>query len=148
MEVPVSNPSAAVPLGTRPTGSDRLGLGQTSAPAEFDRPLNDPEAGEARRPIEDDAEQDSDRRGGDQSERSLDFGARSEQELSSRARISAEQEAARMRRDGDDQPDESALRDGGSLGQDGVEALRRRVELAVRLAGPTEEPRRELNVII
>ena len=147
MEVPVSNPSAAVPLGTRPTGSDRLGLGQTSAPAEFDRPLNDPEAGEARRPLEDDAEQDSDRRGGDQSDRSLEFGARSEQELSSRARISAEQEAARMRRDGDTQ-DDSAIRDGSSLGQDGVEALRRRVELAVRLAGPTEEPRRELNVVV
>lgn len=147
MEVPVSNPSAAVPLGTRPTGSDRLGLGQTAAPAEFDRPLNDPEAGEARRPIEDHAEQDGDRRGGDQSDRSLDFGARSEQELSSRARISAEQEAARMRRDGDALND-SVIRDGGSLGQDGVEALRRRVELAVRLAGPTEEPRRELNVVV
>lgn len=147
MDAPVTNPSSAVPLGTRPTGSDRLGLGQTSAPAEFDRPLNDPEAGAARRPIEDHAEQDADRRGGEQSGRELDFGPRSEQEMSSRARISAEMEAFRNGGDGSD-PQGEVARDGSALGQDGVEALRRRVELAVRLAGPTEEPRRELNVIV
>ncbi len=144
MEVPVTNPSAAVPVGTRPTGSDRLGLGQLSTPADFDRPLNDPEAGEARRPIEDRAEQDENRRGDAEQDQGLAFPPRSEQEMASRARVAAQIEAFRNGNDGA----EAAPPDGGVLGGGGVEALRRRVELAVSLAGPAEEPRRELNVVI
>lgn len=142
MEVPVSNPSAAVPIGTRPTGSDRLGLGQLSTPAEFERPLNDPEAGEARRPIEDRTEQEENRGGNAEQDQGLSFPPRSEQEMASRARVAAQIEAFRN----GDEP--AAPSDGGVLGGGGVEALRRRVELAVSLAGPTEEPRRELNVVI
>ncbi|WP_018873655.1 hypothetical protein [Thioalkalivibrio sp. ALJ16] len=145
MEVPVTNPSAAVPLGTRPTGSDRLGLGQLATPADFDRPLNDPEAGAPRRAIEDRPEQDQNRRGeGEQQESGLGFPPRSEQEMASRARVAAQIEAFR---NGDDTR-ETAAPDGGALSGVGVEALRRRVELAVSLAGPSEEPRRELNVVI
>ncbi|WP_024325970.1 hypothetical protein [Thioalkalivibrio sp. AKL19] len=143
MEVPVTNPSAAVPVGTRPTGSDRLGLGQLSTPADFDRPLNDPEAGEARRPIEDRTEQDENRRGDAEQDQGLAFPPRSEQEMASRARVAAQIEAFRSGNDATDAP-----ADGGPLGGGGVEALRRRVELAVSLAGPAEEPRRELNVVI
>ncbi|MFO7954087.1 hypothetical protein [Thioalkalivibrio sp.] len=144
MEVPVTNPSAAVPVGTRPTGSDRLGLGQLSTPADFDRPLNDPEAGEARRPIEDRSEQDENRRGDAEQDQGLAFPPRSEQEMASRARVAAQIEAFRS----GNETSEAAPPDGGPLGGGGVEALRRRVELAVSLAGPAEEPRRELNVVI
>ncbi|WP_019625749.1 hypothetical protein [Thioalkalivibrio sp. ALJT] len=145
MDVPVTNPSAAVPPGTRPTGNDRLGLGQTATPADFDRPLNDPEAGAPRRAIEDRPEQDQNRRGeGEQSETGLAFPPRSEQEMASRARVAAQIEAFR---NGDD-PRETATTDGSELAGPGIETLRRRVELAVSLAGPTEQPRRELNVVV
>ncbi|WP_018145334.1 hypothetical protein [Thioalkalivibrio sp. AKL6] len=143
MEVPVSNPSAAVPIGTRPTGSDRLGLGQLSTPADFERPLNDPEAGAARRPLEDRPEQDDNRRGDAEPDQGLAF-PRSDQEMASRARVAAQIEAFRS---GNDSA-EAMPADGGPLSGGGVEALRRRVELAVSLAGPAEEPRRELNVVI
>lgn len=144
MEVPVTNPSAAVPVGTRPTGNDRLGLGQLSTPADFDRPLNDPEAGEARRPIEDRAEQDENRRGDTDQDQGLAFPPRSEQEMASRARVAAQIEAFRS----DNEAAGTAQADGGPVDGVGVEALRRRVELAVSLAGPAEEPRRELNVVV
>ncbi len=145
MDAPVTNPSAAVPIGTRPTGSERLGLGQLSAPTEFDRPLNDPEAGAARRAIEDRREQDENRRGDDGgSERG--FATPSDRELASRARVAAEVEAFQNRFAGSGE--DRAPSDGGALDGAGVEALRRRVELAVSLAGPMEEPRRELNIVI
>ncbi|WP_018948629.1 hypothetical protein [Thioalkalivibrio sp. ALMg11] len=143
MEVPVSNPSAAIPIGTRPTGSDRLGLGQLSTPADFERPLNDPEAGAARRPLEDRPEQDDNRRGDAEQDQGLAF-PRSDQEMASRARVAAQIEAFRSGNDSAEAPPA----DGSPLGGAGVEALRRRVELAVSLAGPAEEPRRELNVVI
>jgi len=146
MEVPVNNPSAAVPVGTRPTGNDRLGLGQLATPADFERPLNDPEAGAARRPIEDRPQQEENRRSDAEQEQELAFPPRSEQEMVSRARVAAQIETSRS----GDARDEAGGRfpDGRSLDGVGVEALRRRVELAVSLAGPSEEPRRELNVVV
>ncbi|WP_018871163.1 MULTISPECIES: hypothetical protein [unclassified Thioalkalivibrio] len=148
MEAPLTNPAPPTVPATRPSGSDRLGLGQLSAPSEFDRPLNDPEAGAARRPIEDRAEQQRNRNGDEGDPRADLVLPRNEREMAGQARLAAEIEAFQSGTADDARPGEERIADGGALEDSGVEALRRRVELAFSFAGPAEEPRRELNIVV
>lgn len=147
MEAPLTNPAPPTVPASRPSGSDRLGLGQLSAPSESDRPLNDPEAGSARRPIEENAEQQRNRNGDEGDPRTDLLPPRSDRELAGQARLAAEIDAFQARAEGEDREGDR-IADGAPLEGSDLEALRRRVELAFSFAGPAEEPRRELNIVV
>lgn len=131
-----------VPTG-RPTGSERLGLGQVAVRPEIDRALNAPEQGSAKAPF-------SERQAAIQSTlvpqqqpptiRQAATANRSDAELGARARVAAGGETRST------PPYAAATTDEDTAMASS--AMRQRVEVAVRLALPSEEPSRQFNILV
>jgi len=119
----------------RPSGWDRLGLGQVAARPESARPLNAPEATAPKHPFEErwpiEPLLDGKSRVG-----SLARGPHSGAEWSVRARIAA---ASRLAWEEADPERETPV---------STNAARKQVDFYVRLALPDEEARREFNIIV
>lgn len=135
-----------VPIG-QPRGFERLGIGQVSARPESARALNAPEEANAKAPFsERQAAIESsltrarsqnlapDLRGFQQ----FVFGRRGYAELGARARVAAGGDARRF----------SAGSGGDADAAAASSSMRQRVELAVRLALPSEEPRRQFSILV
>lgn len=136
-----------VPSG-RPTGSERLGLGQVSARPETARALNAPEEGNAKAPF---SERQAAIDAGFAQQQALAAGQgaranRSFAELGARARVAAGGES-------NAESGQSAT-GSGTTSRDEREsavassAMRQRVEIAVRLALPSEERSRQFNILV
>ena len=135
-----------VPYG-RPTGSERLGLGQVAVRPESARALNAPEEGSAKPPFsERQAAVDASlarQQSGDAAQ--VVKGSRNFAELGARARVAAGGEST-----GEQDPMPGFSTDSGK-GEDQAAAssvMRQRVEVAVRLALPSEEPHRQFSILV
>jgi hypothetical protein len=144
-----------VPIG-RPTGAERLGLGQVSVRPETTRALNDPEQGSAKEAF---------------SERQAAIDSAFARQQPGAANPAAIQQFARQSDPQSNQANRSSLElgararvaAGGETGQGGrfaaasasqeesaaaSSAMRQRVEVAVRLALPSEEPHRQFSILV
>ncbi|WPL16262.1 hypothetical protein Thiowin_01215 [Thiorhodovibrio winogradskyi] len=148
IEAPIYLPLA--PTG-RPTGSERLGLGQVAVRPETARALNAPEEGSAKAPFSE-RQAAIDSNAAQQQPGNLLQAAqanRSFVELGARARVAASREFGGDSGDESDQSlNFSAVGRGDEEMAAASSAMRHCVEVAVRLALQSEEPHRQFNILV
>ncbi|MBK5969181.1 MULTISPECIES: hypothetical protein [Thiorhodovibrio] len=137
-----------VPNG-RPTGSERLGLGQMSARPESARALNAPEQSNAKAPFSE-RQAAIDSAFSQQQPVATGQAGRSNAELGARARVAA---GSQSNGQSMQSPPAQSQTNGASSGDDqesvaASSAMRQRVEIAVRLALPSEESGVQYNVVV